>query len=61
MVAIDVDQRWRAEGIVEHARQLRHQPVVAVVVVENEDAVIAEMVTNTREGLLREQERFEPE
>ncbi len=39
LAAIHVDQRVVPEGIAQHAGQLGHQPVISVVVVDDEDAV----------------------
>ena len=53
--------RRRAEGRLEHRIELGHQPRLAVVVVEDEDAVGGQVVAHRLEGLDGEQERLEPD
>ena len=60
-LAVHLEQRLVAERVVEHLGELGDQPVVAVVVVEHEDAVLGEVVAHAGERLLGEQERLEPE
>ena len=57
----DVQDRLRPEGRAEHRIDLRHQPGLAVVVVQNEDPVRTQVISNGLEGFDREQERLEPQ
>ncbi|MFN8518307.1 MAG: hypothetical protein U0667_02710 [Chloroflexota bacterium] len=51
--------RRATERVLEHRGDLGHQPWLAVVVVEHEDAVVAQVVGDRLERLLGEQERLQ--
>ena len=58
---VDAQQRLGPERLIQHVRELRDQPGLAVVVVEHEDPVVSEVVADACEGLLGEQEGLEAE
>ena len=58
---VQLDDRRAVERRVEHRRDLRDEPLLAVVVVEHEHAVGLQVVAHGLERLLREQERLEPD
>src|SRR5207247_5166476 len=53
------DEGRSAEDVIEHPRIPVDEPLLAVVVVEDEDATGREMVARRRERLLREEERLQ--